>query len=688
VNPRLLSPAAALLAAAALGAFAPAAAQESAADPLALARLKDYSAFRVSSNNPDLSSNDDSKRPIPGQSIVLADLEGPGVVTHIWLTIAGNEYAWPRLLRLQVFYDGSPTASVDAPVGDFFGVGLGEERDINSAMVRNASSGRARNSYWPMPFRKRCRIVLTNEGRRRVSNVYYHVDWRKTPALPADVAYFHAHYRQELPTARGRRYTFLDVRGRGHYVGTVLSVIQNEPGWFGEGDEFFYVDGAAKPSIEGTGTEDYFNDAWSLRESSGPYFGVPIAQGTGLGSRMCAYRWHTPDPVPFTRSLRFEIEHAGWTYRADGAVRSAFEERADLFSSVAFWYQQGVADDLPEVPYGPARLPHGNALQIEVEKSIAEVKAENGAAEVQKEVFWSRDLLFLNAKGPGAKMHVPFDVADDGEYELLAQIAHAPDYGVYDVLLDGKPIASDVRLEHEPGANLGGAEAIDAWHHEIYVAVDHTLGWKKLARGRHTLTFVCAGRNLRAQGYNLGVDTLILARLGKLESTGGARAASVRRSSDAAALRAALHDSDAWVRQAAAWRLTQAPRVAAAASADLVSALRDSDAVVRGLAALALAGSPAALPALTASLRDPDVNVRLASAETISTFGRAARPALDALIAAADTPGEHVHVQRSVAKALGEIGPDAARAVPVLEKLRRIPRVEWAAAAALRKIRP
>ena len=135
-----------------------------------------------------------------------------------------------------------------------------------------------------------------------------------------------------------------------------------------------------EPSIEGTGTEDYFNDAWGLHVNTGPYYGVTVAEGTGLGSRMTAYRWHLLDPIPFTRSLKAEIEHKGWTYRADGAVKSAFGERTDLISSVAFWYQEGIAQDQPPVPYGAARLPQGNALQIEVEKSLADCKAEGGKA--------------------------------------------------------------------------------------------------------------------------------------------------------------------------------------------------------------------------------------------------------------------------------------------------------------------
>ena len=354
---------------------------------------------------------------------------------------------------------------------------------------------------------------MTNEGRRRVSNLYFHVDWKKVPALPPGTAYFHARYRQALPTEPGRPYEILSVRGRGHYVGTVFSVVQNEAGWFGEGDERFYVDGVTKPDIEGTGTEDYFNDAWSFRVATGFYTGVPVADGTGVGARMSAYRWHVVDPVPFRTSLKLDIEHRGWTYNPDGSVRSAFEERRDLFSSVAFWYQDGIASDQPEVPYGSRRLPIGNARQIEVEDRAADATAEAGTISVQKDVFWSKDLLFFEAKGAGSKVTVPFDVAEDGRYEIVAQLAHSPDYGAYTVELDGQSTANATALEHEPGANVGDAGRIDAYFTETYVAEDHLIGWAQLAKGRHTLTFVCVGRNAAASAYNLGIDTIILAKL-------------------------------------------------------------------------------------------------------------------------------------------------------------------------------
>ena len=610
-------------------------------DPLRFSRLKDFVAKRSSSNNPDPGSNDDSKRPIPGETITLADLEGPGIVTHIWLTIAANEYGWPRLLRLRVYYDGSSEPSVDAPVGDFFGVGHGFERPVKSLMVRDSSEGRARNSYWPMPFRKSCRITITNEGRRRVSNVYYHVDWEKLRELPADAAYFHARYRQALPApADGKPYVFLDVKGRGFYVGTVLSVVQAEAGWFGEGDEHFFVDGEKTASIEGTGSEDYFNDAWGLHVEDGPFTGVPVAEGTGLGSRMTAYRWHLSDPVPFTKSLYFEIEHKGWTYKPDGSVKSSFGERVDLMSSVSFWYQDGIARGLPPVPYGSARLPQGNATQIEVEDAFGQARAEKGKASISRDLFWSKDVILFEGEGQGARLEIPFDVAEGGDYELYTQLAQASDYGIYTVLLDGRTPAAPV-LEHEPGADVRPQTQFDGYAPETYVGMDYQVGWPRLSKGRHTLTFVCLGKNAASSGYNLGVDNVILARTGP---EGWAMAERVK-----------------------------PPTVPAGSIASLAKALDDPDPVTRGLAALELRNRKAeakpALEALVARLRDPDVIVRMMSANAIGAIGPAASPAVPALAAACRVESEVTHVLRACAAALGEIGKAAEPALPVLRDL-------------------
>jgi hypothetical protein len=627
-------------------------------DPFHLLERKDFLAGRSSSNSPDPRSNDDSARPIPGETTVLADLAGPGVVSHIWLTVADGEYGWPRLLRLRVYYDGSAVPSVDVPLGDFFSVGHGFERPVRSLMVRASSEGRSRNSYWPMPFRRSCRITVTNEGRRRVNNLYYHVDWAKLPSLPETTPYFHAWYRQALPAPPdGSPYEILSVHGRGHFVGTVLSAVQAEAGWFGEGDDLFYVDGEAVPSIEGTGSEDYFNDAWGLHVDDGPYAGVPVAEGTGLGSRMTAYRWHLADPVPFTRSLRFVMEHKGWTFDAQGAVKSAFGERTDLLSSVAFWYQEGIASDQPPVPYGPARLPQGNATQIEVEARLAEARAEKGKASLVPELFWSKDVILFEAEGAGSRLEVPFDVPEDGDYEVYTQLAQGSDYGVYTVLLDGRPPTAP-QLEHEPGADVRPQTQMDGYAVETYVGADFQVGWPRLTKGRHTLTYVCLGKSAASTGYNLGVDNIVLARTG----------------------------TAAWTAAAS----VHGPRPPAGTPVDLARSLTDADPVVRGLAALELRGrGAAALPALDAlrqALRDPDANVRLMSASAIAALGSSASPAVADLVTACSAANEQVHVLRACASALGAVGPPAASALPVLREIAKQPRVRWAAEAAVRRI--
>ena len=703
--------------------------------------LKNYTAARVSSDNRYVFSNDDSKRIMPGETLVMANLDGPGMVTHIWVTVADNEYAWPRLLRLRVYYDGEKTPSVDAPLGDFFGVGHGYERELDSIMVRDSSFGRARNSYWPMPYRKACKITVTNEGNRYVYSYYYHVDYRRYDSLPSDLGYFHAYYRQERPAVAGKNYAFLSIRGRGHYVGTVLNVIQALVSWFGEGDDLFYVDGGTHPQLYGTGSEDYFNDAWGLRTSYGPWTGTPAAEGERVGSRLTGYRWHVPDPIPFKQSLWAGIEHFGWTANPDGSVRSGFEERPDYFSSVAFWYQEGVNQGLPEPPYGAERLPLGNAQQIAVEDSLKDVTTEKGKAEVQWGVDWGKDLLFLDAEGKGARINIPLDVAESGLYEIVARTAEAPDYGDYVALVDGEATNLDKRKAATSEIPFPGPEVFHSYLPEVYVAVDRPLGWFQLQKGRHTVTFVCVGRDERAAGYNFGVEDLILEKLPpsagefepeverqlepvlpkatpapvpgtpvyrgrpladyveKLRQAPAAERADLVRAigsfgedgaAAASAMAGALADPDAQVRAAAAWALSQTGAPGAAAVPALATALSDSSPRVRSLVAVALeAMGPAAVPALpelVRALSDPVDYVRVPVAEALGAMGPAARGAVHPLAQRLLVKDEQVMVLRSVAAALGNIGPDARDALPVLEQTRKTLRVSYTIEAAILKI--
>jgi len=686
-----------------------------------LPRMKNFSAHRVSSDNPFVRSNDDSKRIFPGETFVMADLRGPGVVDHIWITVADNEFAWPRLVRLRVYYDGKKTPSVDVPLGDFFGVGHGYERDLESLPIRDSSFGRARNSYWPMPFRESCKITVTDEGNRPVTMFYYHVDWQQHASLPPDVAYFHGYYRQERPAAAGKNYEFVNLKATGHYVGTVLNVIQAGVGWFGEGDDLFYVDGAKHPQIAGTGTEDYFNEAWGLRVSYSPWYGTPVAEGERIGARLTGYRWHVPDPIPFTKSLWAGIEHAGWTYNTDGSNRSGFEERPDYFSSAAFWYQKGVNEDLAEPPYGNARLPLGNALQIAVEDSLAEVTVEKGKASVQREVDWGRDLLFFEAEGIGSRINIPLDVPESGRYEIVARIAQAPDYGDYYALLDGKPTNLDNREALTSEVPAAGSEVFHNYLTEVYVAVDRPLGWLELTKGRHTLSFVCAGRDGRSSGYFLGINDVILERIPEPSAMdafapapraagivyrGLPLSAYIQHSSSAAAIRAlgsfgsdaapatdavlrALGDQDPEIRSAAAWALTQ--MAAPTAVPALAKSLADPNPRVRSLSAVALgslrAKAVAAVPSLVAALGDSEAYVRAPAADALGSIGPSAKAAVEALIEHLQVQDEQTYVVRSLAAALGNIGPDAASALPALEQALKKPRVIYTAQEAILKIK-
>jgi hypothetical protein len=699
-------------------------------DGLGLSRLKNYTSHRVSSGNRYVYSNDDSKRIMPGQTFVMADINGAGMITHIWLTVAQNEFGWPRLLRIRVYYDGHKTPSVDAPLGDFFAVGHGAERDVSSMMIRDSSFGRARNSYWPMPFRRSCRITVTNEGHRFVPMFYYHVDYRRYASLPDDIEYFHAYYRQERPARSGHNYAFLDTKGTGHYVGTVLSVVQTEISWFGEGDDLFYIDGAKQPQIYGTGTEDYFNDAWDLREASGPWAGTPIAEGELPGSRFSAYRWHVPDPVPFTHSIWAGIEHSGWTSNPDGSVRSGFEERPDDFSSVAFWYQKGVNEELAEPPYGDERLSFGNATQIPIENSLSEVTTEQGQASVLKDVDWAKDILYFKAQGVGSKLNVPIDISEAGMYELVAEIAEGPDYGDYVIQVDGQPTNLDWRKPSTSEIPLPGPEVFHNYLTELYVARDRTLGMFQLKPGRHILTFIVTGKDPNSVGYNVGINDVVLEKVGntgespdvregmaartagvlyrgrplsaylaKLRTaTGQERTPLIRAIGSFGAegaracpqLIAALSDSSAATREAAAGALAQLGRHALSEAVPaLVKALTDPEPQVRDLASIALGsmGSKAsdAVPALVRSLNDPVDYVRASAADALGAMGASAGAAVGPLAAKLLTKDQGF-VLGSIAYALGDIGPAAKDALPALQQVLMQRRVESAAAEAILKI--
>jgi hypothetical protein len=438
--------------------------------------------------------NFDTRAVEPGQTITILEHDGgPGIIERFWCTIAPR--ANPEIHRqaiLRLYWDCSDAPAVECPVGDFFGVGFGVQKDFISAPLNQASGGY--NCYWPMPFKRSARWTLTNLSNRRIDAFYFNIDYRLLPAgsLPQDVRYFHAQWRRQNPTDPGKNYVILDTDGTGHYVGCAMSMQAIAPMGlsFLEGDEQVFIDGETTPSIVGTGTEDYFCSGWyyDRGEYSAPYHGV-IIKDEQL-SRICTYRWHIPDPKPFTRSVRVEIEHG-----------HANENSAD-YSSTAFFYATGVNTPPPPLPPAerllasqppqPRRFP--GVLEAE---ELPNVTVTAGPIERQAmHAFageWSAGGQ-LGWRPDAAGETMAFDVAAprSGEFQIVAFLTRAPDYGRVRFTIAGEPLPQEVDLyapRVEPTGRL-------------------VLGRVRLRVGLNRMSVQVTGRSQRSTGQMVGIDAI------------------------------------------------------------------------------------------------------------------------------------------------------------------------------------
>ena len=324
------------------------------------AKLRNYKSLKQSSFD-RTGGNRDSFRIAPGAELEVFKAAGPGVVTHIWFTIAARSSHHLKELVLRIFWDDNTRPSVESPVGDFFGLNLGDYFVYQSAFL-NCSSVKALNCYFAMPFKKAARITITNEGKAPVDSFYSNIDYQLVPSLPPDALYFHAQYRQATPNIADshspgqpeinldgpHNYVFFETKGRGHMMGVTFGVLQNADGWFGEGDEMIFIDDPAHPAITGTGTEDYLCGAWDFEgiPFAHLYNGAPfISSAERVGGRYCVYRWHADNPVTFNTYLRHTIEHGH------------ANDRSDNFYSVGYWYQTEPATDFPALPPVETRWP-------------------------------------------------------------------------------------------------------------------------------------------------------------------------------------------------------------------------------------------------------------------------------------------------------------------------------------------
>lgn len=439
--------------------------------------------------------NADFRAVAPGQTIALFDAQGPGVVRRFWCTIAprANLNLHAQCV-LRMYWDGEATPSVEVPIGAFFGVGFGQQVDYISLPLNETSGGY--NCYWEMPFRQSARWTLTNMSDTRMDAFYYNIDYTAYDTLPPDMEYFHAQWRRENPTTRGKNYTILDARGEGHYVGTAL-FMQNRQGnglGFLEGDEMFYMDGESSPSISGTGTEDYFSSGWYFDRGtySAPYHGVVIK--TADPSRISAYRWHIEDTKPFHQSMRATIEHG-----------TNNDTQGD-YSSVAYWYQKEPHAAFPPFPADPAALlpvdeypPYKIPNAIEGESLVGSATASGGALSAQDMssfgTDWSGDSqLWWRPAAAGATLNLHISAPAAGIYTLTGYFTKARDYGT-------------VRLS-KGGANIG--PAINLYDPDVVPSGAVALGTVNLSAGDNVITVTVTGRDPASIGYMFGLDAFVL----------------------------------------------------------------------------------------------------------------------------------------------------------------------------------
>ena len=346
-----------------------------------LPRAKNFRAKRVSSY--DRTGKNADFATIPENAVYcLADIKGPGVISHIWFTIAGKDKDYLRRMVLRVYWDGQDTPSIVTPVGDFFCVGHSAVANFQNALFNMSchapgyGNNAAMNCWVAMPFRTGARLEIVNDQDQPVG-MYYYIDYQEHDALDDDLFYFHAMWRRDNPcrgwTGPGsvwgspewrRRmggeeginlsgkdnYLILEAEGRGHYVGCNISIDNLYKGWWGEGDDMIFIDGEKwPPSLHGTGSEDYLSHAWGMQDNQHLYNGMSYDSDGEFNQRgkVSVYRLHIEDPIPFTKSIRVSIEHGH------------ANNRSDDYSSVAYWYQT-----LPTKPFEPlpdvvGRLPNG-----------------------------------------------------------------------------------------------------------------------------------------------------------------------------------------------------------------------------------------------------------------------------------------------------------------------------------------
>lgn len=343
-----------------------------------LAKLRSFKTRRISSFD-KTGGNGDCIVIKEGETKSIAEIDGAGIIKHIWITINCDDAMLRRNAIIRMYWDGEENPSIEAPIGDFFGQGWGENYNFISLPLAAApAEGKALNSYFPMPFGNGARVTIENQSDMPIKSFYYYIDYEVHDSIGPETGRFHAWWNREITepvtgdenewnqlgpevknTTGDDNYLFADIKGRGHFVGVNYYVDNPGPMWYGEGDDMWFIDGEPWPgSLHGTGTEDFFNSSWCPNEIyMHPYFGyAKVPKKLGWMGRTHCYRFFLEDPITFEESLRSTIEHG----HANGLTLD--------ISSVAYWYQTEPHKVFPALLPKEKRQNMPNVDLIEVHK--------------------------------------------------------------------------------------------------------------------------------------------------------------------------------------------------------------------------------------------------------------------------------------------------------------------------------
>jgi len=447
--------------------------------PAALPYLKKSKLIQVSSYDSS-GGNNDRIYIAPGRKTDIFKAEGPGMIVRMWFAVDSRDPYFLRRMVIRIFWDDEPKPSVEVPIGDFFGCGF-KYKPYITQFLGMTSGGYV--CYFPMPFERDARIEIANETRQDIG-LLYQIEYQKFEgALESDVAYFHAAWKRSIRTNYDSNFVILQAEGKGQVVGVNLN-IQSYDGSlkFLEGDEMIYTDGEKRPSIHGTGTDDFFSAGWYFNngEFAGPYSGL-IYKNDTLG-QIAAYRFFIVDPIPFKKNIKVTIEHG-----------QGNQDIAD-YSSTAYWYQIEPHKQFPHFPIAGQRIP----LRI--------VKPAR--------MFEAEKMIF---KLEGLKSKV-MDMSDYGpEWGENKQIViEAHDKSSFGLDINGlKESVYDLNLYHSKGPEYGNADiyvnnvkagTIYGYSPYILPSGEVTLKDLKTLTGSVDIRFVVTGKDALSKGYLIGLD--------------------------------------------------------------------------------------------------------------------------------------------------------------------------------------